>query len=61
EDVLSDLRFKIEAEFRRNDIHIPYPQRDLHIRSDFRAEKTAVLAPIEKEDEKENKSESGKD
>lgn len=38
EDVKSDLRYKIEAEFRRNEVSIPFPQRDLHIRSDFRQE-----------------------
>lgn len=27
EDVKSDLRFQIDAEFRRNDIEIPFPQR----------------------------------
>ena len=31
EDILSDLRFKIDAEFRRYDITIPFPQRDIHI------------------------------
>lgn len=36
EDIKSDLRFKIEAEFRRNKIEIPFPQRDLHIKSDIR-------------------------
>lgn len=36
EDIKSDLRFKIDAEFRRHNITIPFPQRDLHIISDFR-------------------------
>ncbi len=36
EDIKSDLRFKIEADFRKNDVTIPFPQRDLHIVSDFR-------------------------
>lgn len=35
-DIMSDLRFKIDAEFRRHGIRIPFPQRDLHIVSDFR-------------------------
>ncbi|MEO0468567.1 MAG: mechanosensitive ion channel domain-containing protein [Bacteroidota bacterium] len=30
-DIQSDLRFKIDAEFRRHNISIPFPQRDLHI------------------------------
>ncbi|PKP26365.1 MAG: mechanosensitive ion channel protein MscS [Bacteroidetes bacterium HGW-Bacteroidetes-2] len=29
--IKSDLRFKIEAEFRKHGIIIPFPQRDLHI------------------------------
>lgn len=32
EDTRSDLRFMIKKSFRENGIHIPYPQRDLHIR-----------------------------
>ena len=32
EAIKSDLRFKIEAEFRRHDIVIPFPQRTLHLR-----------------------------
>ena len=35
-DIMSDLRFKIYAEFRRHGVRIPFPQRDLHIVSDFR-------------------------
>jgi len=31
-DIMSDIRFKIDAEFRRHNIHIPFPQRDLHIK-----------------------------
>lgn len=38
ENVKSDLRFMIDKEFRKNKIQIPFPQRDLHIRSDFRAD-----------------------
>ncbi len=30
---LSDLHFAIDAAFRENDIEIPFPQRDLHLRS----------------------------
>ena len=31
ERVMSDLRFAIDAAFRKNNIHIPFPQRDIHI------------------------------
>ena len=31
--IASDLRFAIEATFRRLHIQIPFPQRDLHLRS----------------------------
>ncbi len=31
--ILSDLRYAIDREFRKEDIEIPFPQRDLHIRS----------------------------
>ncbi len=50
EDIKSDLRFKIEADFRKNDVTIPFPQRDLHIVSDFRASKKLDLAPEEEKD-----------
>ncbi len=30
---LSDLHFGIDAAFRRHDVEIPFPQRDLHVRS----------------------------
>ena len=30
---LSDLHFAIDSAFRENDIEIPFPQRDLHLRS----------------------------
>lgn len=35
--VASDLRFAINAAFRRERIEIPFPQRDLHVRSGFPA------------------------
>ncbi|RMG40384.1 MAG: hypothetical protein D6719_11125 [Candidatus Dadabacteria bacterium] len=38
----SELRVAIEKALRENNIEIPFPQRDLHIRSDFRATKKAV-------------------
>lgn len=31
--ILSDIRFAIEEEFRKNEIEIPFPQRDIHIKS----------------------------
>ena len=31
--IKSELNFKIDAAFRRRDIEIPFPQRDLHVRS----------------------------
>lgn len=37
-DIMSDIRFKIDAEFRRHNIEIPFPQRDIHIRSDVRGD-----------------------
>lgn len=33
ENILSDLRFKIDDEFRQNKVTIPFPQRDIHIRT----------------------------
>jgi small-conductance mechanosensitive channel len=35
EKVRSDLRFSINQKFKENNIEIPFPQRDLHIRSGF--------------------------
>ena len=32
--VRSDLRYSIDNEFRKNGVQIPFPQRDLHVRSD---------------------------
>lgn len=33
ENILSDLRFKIDEQFRQNKVTIPFPQRDIHIRT----------------------------
>ncbi len=33
EKIKSDLRYTINSKFREHGIHIPYPQRDLHIKS----------------------------
>ena len=31
-DVVSELNFKIDEEFQKNRIIIPFPQRDIHIK-----------------------------
>ncbi len=36
EKVRSDLRFAIDKKFRENGVEIPFPQRDLHIRSGYK-------------------------
>jgi small-conductance mechanosensitive channel len=36
--IASDLRFEIDAAFRREGIEIPFPQRDLHLRSGWPAQ-----------------------
>ncbi|MDP5171787.1 MAG: mechanosensitive ion channel [Bacteroidia bacterium] len=46
QDIKSDLRFKIEADFRKNGIQIPFPQRDLHIVSDFRQQEKESESPV---------------
>lgn len=33
--IASDVRFAIDAAFRARGIQIPFPQRDLHLRSGF--------------------------
>ena len=33
ENIKSDLRFVIDDEFRKNNIEIPFPQRDLHLKT----------------------------
>jgi small-conductance mechanosensitive channel len=35
EHIKSDLRFSIDKQFRDNAITIPFPQRDLHIKSNY--------------------------
>ena len=34
--IKSDINFAIDKAFRENNVEIPFPQRDLHIRSDQR-------------------------
>ncbi|GAB4404835.1 MAG: hypothetical protein OHK0039_05340 [Bacteroidia bacterium] len=46
EDIMSDLRFMIEATFQQRGIRIPFPQRDLHIRSDFRQETDTAFSDL---------------
>ncbi|CCQ12429.1 Potassium efflux system KefA protein / Small-conductance mechanosensitive channel [Pseudoalteromonas luteoviolacea B = ATCC 29581] len=41
--LVSDYLWAIDDSFRKYDIEIPFPQRDLHIRSDYRADKSAGL------------------
>lgn len=33
ENIKSDLRFEIDAQFRTNNVEIPFPQRDIHLKS----------------------------
>lgn len=33
ENIKSDLRFQIDEQFRKNNIEIPFPQRDVHLKS----------------------------
>ena len=33
ENTKSDLRYAIDDEFRKNGVQIPFPQRDIHIKS----------------------------
>jgi len=33
EFIKSEIRYKIDAAFRAEGVHIPFPQRDVHIRS----------------------------
>jgi potassium efflux system protein len=42
--------WELETLLVENGIEIPFPQRDLHVRSDFRAEQEPVLEPASKED-----------
>ncbi|MEL6649393.1 MAG: mechanosensitive ion channel domain-containing protein [Bacteroidota bacterium] len=60
-NIKSDLRFKIDAEFRRHRISIPFPQRDIHVVSDFRreTEKPDKLDKATMESEKAKPEENG--
>jgi small-conductance mechanosensitive channel len=50
--IMSDLNFAIDKAFREADIEIPFPQRDLHIRSDDTKTRTELPEPPEKPQEK---------
>ena len=43
--LLSELRYEITNEFRRRGVTIPFPQRDLHIKTIVEPEITAVWPP----------------
>ncbi len=44
-EVRNDLNFAIDDAFRANKIEIPFPQRDMHLRSDAAAVVAGVLQP----------------
>ena len=44
EDVQSDLRFMINSEFSKNNIRIPFPQRDIHIKTTTDSSAQAPIA-----------------
>jgi len=46
-DVISDLNFEIDRLFREHSVVIPFPQRDLHLKS-WEAAPSAVQASVEK-------------
>ncbi len=41
-DVISDINFSIDEKFREHNIEIPFPQRDLHIRSNTSSADTVM-------------------
>ena len=45
ENVLSDLRFEIDEQFRKEGISIPFPQRDLHVKTVSGAIPLTVYSP----------------
>jgi len=41
-DIISDINFEIDKKFRENNIEIPFPQRDLNIRSESNSAETII-------------------
>lgn len=62
ESVKSEIRFAIDAKFREEDIHIPFPQRDLHIKAEpiTEEEKERLLNLAEDKDPKDTPSPKNK-
>ena len=56
EKVKSDIRFIIDRKFRDHGIHIPFPQRDLHIISESISKKDSVKQNFDDSDTKKKES-----
>jgi small-conductance mechanosensitive channel len=57
-DIVSDLNFEIDRVFRENGVQIPFPQRDLHLRSGFSAETDRAVLDEIKQDAESIRAES---
>ncbi len=57
--IMSDLNFAIDAEFRKNGVEIPFPQRDVHVRDWPRTDHPP--SPLPKKDSKRSRSDSSRD
>jgi len=55
ERIKSDIRFIIDRKFRDNGIHIPFPQRDLHIISESVSDKEIIKQTFGNSDSKNKK------
>ena len=55
-DVTSEINFAIDKGFRENGIEIPFPQRDLHVRSWSRSAAPPSKDPEQTNDEREGSS-----
>ena len=60
-DATSDLHFAIDKAFRENDITIPFPQRDLHVKYWPGDEKSVSVATIDKTSGSNQKDDSPAD